>query len=176
MNINIPGELHGTHENHFIHNVHFDFGYLPLPRGPEAEEHVAVNRLTQFGVLPLTAKNPKALIALYHDLYEFTKYQEPFSIGPVYNGHAMGARSFDRVDDMYWNDTIGLNAPDLETIETLMWMNENVTAMGPFELYFAVDGYTDVIQEIVNGDIPPETGIAEIQPMIQTFFDELFRL
>jgi len=176
MNINIPSELYGTHENHFIHQVNFDFGYLPVPKGYSAEEHSAVNRLTCFGVLPLTAKNPKALIALYHDLYEFTSYQEPFAVGPVYNGRAMGARSFNRVEDMYWNDTIGLNAPDLETIETLMWMNDNVTAMGPFELYFAVDGYTDVIQEIIHGDIPPETGMAEIQPMIQAFFDELFRL
>jgi hypothetical protein len=76
---------------------------------------------------------------------------------------------------MYWNDVIGVNAPDLGTIETLMWVSENVTAMGPFELYFAVDGYTDTISDIVNGVKPPETGIAEIQPMIQTFFDELFR-
>ncbi|NMB39023.1 MAG: extracellular solute-binding protein [Firmicutes bacterium] len=175
MNINIPSELYGTHENHFINQVNFEFGYLPLPKGPRADEHVAVNRLTCFGVLPLTAKNPEALIALYHDLYEFTKYQEPFTYGPVYNGRAMNARSFNRVEDMYWNDTIGLNVPDMETYETLMWMNENVTAMGPFELYFAVDGYVETIEEIVNGEIPPETGIAEIRPMVQSFLDELFR-
>jgi len=174
MNINIPSELYGTHENHFINQVNFEFGYVPLPKGPRAEDHIAVNRLTCFGVLPLTAKNPKGLIALYHDLYEFTSYQEPFTLGPVYNGRAMNARSANRVADMYWNDVIGVNAPDLGTIETLMWVSENVTAMGPFELYFAVDGYTDTISDIVNGVKPPETGIAEIQPMIQTFFDELF--
>ena len=135
-----------------------------------------MNRLTCFGVLPLTAKNPKGLIALYHDLYEFTGYQEPFVQGPVYNGSAMNARSAGRVEDMYWSEVIGVNAPDLETIDTIMWFNENVTAMGPFELYFAVDGYTQTIEDIVvNGVKPPETGIAEIAPMIQAFFDELFR-
>lgn len=176
MNINIPSELYGTHENHFINQVNFDFGYVPLPKGPRAEDHVAVNRLTCFGVLPLTAKNPKGLIALYHDLYEFTGYQEPFVQGPVYNGSAMNARSAGRVEDMYWSEVIGVNAPDLETIDTIMWFNENVTAMGPFELYFAVDGYTQTIEDIViNGVKPPETGIAEIAPMIQAFFDELFR-
>src|SRR5690606_7802504 len=95
MNINIPSELYGTHENHFINQVNFDFGYVPLPKGPRATDHVAVNRLTCFGVLPLTAKNPKGLIALYHALFEFTKYQEPFVQGPVYNGSAMNARSAD---------------------------------------------------------------------------------
>ena len=175
MNINIPSELYGTHENHFINQVNFEFGYVPLPKGPRATDHIAVNRLTAFGVLPLTAKNPKALIALYHDLFEFTKYQEPFAYGPVYNGQAMNARSADRVEDLYWNVTIGTHAPDLETVETIRWMSENVVAMGPFELYFAVDGYTDTISDIINGIKPPETGIAEIQPMIQKFFDELFR-
>ncbi len=174
MNINIPSELYGTHENHFINQVNFEFGYVPLPKGPRAEDHVPVNRLTCFGVLPLTAKNAKGLIALYHDLFEFTKYQEPFTYGPVYNGRAMNARTVGRIEDLYWNQTIGANAPDLETIETVRWMSENATAMGPFELYFAVNGYTQAIQDIINGVKPPETAIAEIHPVVQAFFDELF--
>ena len=125
MNINIPSELYGTHENHFINQVNFEFGYVPLPKGPRAEDHVPVNRLTCFGVLPLTAKNAKGLIALYHDLFEFTKSPRAIRIWPGLQRTSNERQNSRQNRRPLLEPDDRRDAPEnLETIETVRWMAE----------------------------------------------------
>lgn len=139
-------------------NVDFNFGFVPLPKGPRADKHVAIEFARWVAVLPITAQNPEALIELWHALYNLA---EPY------------------IDDLdYWEEEYYSNvanySQDLETYENIVWVTENAQPAMLLDVFSSIPGFTDTVVEILSGETEASVGLAAIEPAIQAYLDELF--
>lgn len=160
MDVNILGQLN---HRHFV-EIEFNFGFVPLPLGPEGTEYAASNRLFWLGMLPATVKNPEALIELYNALYEMTPEYEPFVNKPDY-------RTLAEWEEAFWTG-LTLNLRDRESLDTINWMIANVRPMTYWQILEGVPGFTDAVRSALTGAENPTAAMSAIAPAVQARIDE----
>lgn len=142
----------------YMGEVDTTFGFVPLPKGPRVDEHVAVEGRKWVALLPITATNPEALIELWHALFELA---EPY------------IEDMERwEDDYYYN--IALLLKDEKSLENMIWVHENTQPAKLIDVFGQVPGFYETIIDIMHGEKEAKVAVAEIKPAVQAYLDEMF--
>ncbi len=137
-----------------------DWGWVFYPKGPNAEDYVAVTHMFYVGSLALGAKNPEALVELASALWRSTEEYMDFPMDDF----------VERGLDLLARD--GFIA-DRESYETFRRMYNNMNAMPFFRDFFVNQpGAEQAFRDIRDGLVYPATAMAELQPALQAALDE----
>lgn len=128
----------------------FDFGIVPMPKGPSASRYGYPQLSMETMVLPANSENAKGLVAVADFLFQS--------------------------EDYYGNmqKTIADNAPDRIAakviIEGMKEWNGDILMFGAA----IPDEWSDAFQAIMNGEKTPAAAMAEIKGKVQINLDEMF--
>ncbi|MFW5788117.1 MAG: ABC transporter substrate-binding protein [Halanaerobiales bacterium] len=125
-----------------------EYGLVPIPRGPNAEEHKTWASSAQTLVLPLNSEYPEGMIALY-DFF------------------------FSREEELY-DDDIRETSPDRKAYEIIKEYstNDNIEIA---RTSLADEQIIEMFEEILAGERGVEEAFEAYEPAIQGKVDELYR-
>lgn len=141
----------------YVDQADFEFGIVPIPKGPHADKYMAPSHALNAVVLPANAENPEALMAVYEFLYRDTDEV-----------------LIDTIDSSLNQFT---SREDLDVVLTLSreWEGEVVT------LYCGELGYPDlitnvrgVLNDVILGVSTFSQSLGTREPVIQGILDNLF--
>jgi len=142
----------------YLRDSDVNFGLVPGPKGPNADKHVAIESSRWIAILPITARDPEALIEVWHALYELAT---PY------------IQDLDEWEEEFYGEA-SLLVRDEESLEYFMWIQENAEGVQLLDLIGQVPGFGDLINEIVLEGRDAASAIAEIKPQVQAYLDEVF--
>lgn len=128
-----------------------EWGIVPLPKGPNADQHYWTVQAISTTLIPVNAKDPEALAALRAFLWQ--------------------------EDDVTVTDFIASHVRSQDAADVLITANMewDGTASRVFENFFEKDDTVkQVFRDIVAGNKGAVAGMAEIKPIIQSKLDDLF--
>lgn len=152
MHIDLADDI--TYKRH----VECNFGVVPLPKGPRADEHVAIEWRKWVAVLPITAPNPEAQIELWHAIFEL-------AVPYIYD--------LEEWEDQYW-EHISLLVRDEESFENFKWVTQNTQPAVLMDVFASVPGWDEALRQIRHGEKDARTAMAEMKPAVQAYLDEMF--
>ena len=137
-----------------------DWGWVYYPKGPNAEDYVAVTHMFHVASLALGVENPEALVelgsALFRSMEEYMDY--PMD------------EYLERSLEQLARD--GFIA-DRESYETFRRMYSDMNALPFYRDFFVLqDGVQEAIRGIRDGEVFPAAAMAELQPALQASLDE----
>ncbi|MEJ6951461.1 ABC transporter substrate-binding protein [Natronospora cellulosivora (SeqCode)] len=116
-------------------NQEFDYGFVPMPKGPSAEEYVAPSYQIWRWAIPVTTReDPEALMALHSALFMTSDDAYPF----------------DQIDEELFN-SFGMRVNDMETLENLLFAQRNLAIEMEEENNYFGFGLREVMNEILDG-------------------------
>lgn len=134
-------------------NMEDEFGLVPVPMGPAANDYTFVPRDGESMVLPANSEQPLGLVALVDFLWPS-----------------------ERLTDDYF-DTIFMDmSPSREVFEVLKRAHSEWD--GTYQRVWvqcAQNGLWDAVGQVVNEGKTPAAAIEEVKPRIQAVIDELYR-
>ncbi len=144
----------------FYHDVDFDWGILPLPKGPNAEEHHVAQNVLGSAALPITAEDPEALLALHDFLVDRPTSLEEYE-----------AR-FETAIQGAINDW----APDRFSAEILERYKKNWDGhMVRMSTAIMGDLFWDTRSDILNGEVTATEGFNAIEAQVNGIIEDIFR-
>ncbi len=124
------------------------YSVVPLPKGPDAEEHSHYMMTCNGYYLPINTAEPEKMVKLIQALSPMEEYE------------------YRAQDSLQWFIV------DKESAEILTECVENPNSHSFYEAIFAVDDFWLVLDEIVAGKKTPATGLNEIKPAINARIEE----
>ena len=133
-----------------------EYGIVPLPKGPNATEHVAPIWNRWMGVVPVTVPNPEEVIEVINALYKLT---EPYM-----------DVTLEEWEQNYWYDTVASQVYDLESLENWMWSSENAKILE----HKSIGNFKNEIKSLIYEGGSIAAKLAEIKPVAQAELDEIY--
>ncbi|MFW6268998.1 MAG: ABC transporter substrate-binding protein [Bacillota bacterium] len=141
-----------------LSEIEDEFGVVPLPKGPRAEEYGAPTILMDCLVVPVTVDNPREVIEVALALFE---YAEPYIDKEEY-------------EEEYWNEyAVDEGYQDMKSIEIIKELNELATSDFTNHLGPGVAAST-IMDEVLEGNKSPQAAMDEIADEIQSALDESY--
>ena len=134
------------------------FGWVPLPKGPTADEYVFPYWNRHMSVIPITEPNPRGIIEIVNALRQLTSHYKPMSM--------------EEWEQDYWMHWGGFMA-DRNSLRLWQEASENRTHAENREVVIA-GGLHDAIQSIISEDVSVSSTIAAVVPQVQAVLDEMF--
>jgi len=137
-------------------------GFVPLPKGPRATEHVVPEWGRWMGVIPITVENPRAVIELVKALWQVS---EPYIVDGL-----------DNWENEYWHN-FALAVSDRQALENWKWATQR-SFLSPTYLerrMLEQAGWHNAMRQIMFEGASPATVIAELKPVAQALLDEALR-
>jgi len=140
-----------------MEDIEFEAGFVPLPRGPNAEQHIApVGEIMTAVIPPTREEDDQALIdlhtALFRDSEEYV--------------------SFEEVEEGIY-DNLGAFAQTREMLENLVWAEQNLVPHIYDHDLLGADTTWEIIDPILQGE-PAASHIDSMKPAIQSHLDDIF--
>ncbi len=131
---------------------------VPLPKGPQATEHITPIYNKWMGVIPSHEPDPQAIIELRGAML---KYIQPY--------HDMTSEEYEK---FYWN-TWANKLPDRLSLEVWQFAARNMMDT-PLLPIVQRNGYNTAFTQIIVEGINPATALAQVAPQVQAALDEMF--
>lgn len=128
-----------------------EWGIVPLPKGPNVDEHQWTVQAISTTLIPVNAKDPEALAALRAFLWQ--------------------------EDDVLVSDFISTHVKNQESADVLLRANQEWQGQTSrlFENFFEKDDFVkQTFRDIAAGQKGAAAAMAEIKPIIQSKLDDLF--
>ncbi len=139
-----------------------EYAFVPLPKGPAAEEHIAFLGNDSVAVLPITARQPRAKLEMFNALTKFTAPYLEEDLDTFLFGQSQAT----------------LRAvPDRQSHDIYLDMLHNQRVVDMY--HFILDGlagniYHNAINEVVYEGASPSATMNEVAPMLQEVLNEVF--
>ncbi|MFW5787525.1 MAG: extracellular solute-binding protein, partial [Halanaerobiales bacterium] len=141
---------------HGLGDMEDDFGVVPLPKGPNADEYTAVAPRTNVMVVPLTVENPAEKLEVVLALYEEA---EPYT-------------DTEAKANQFWDEwATDNNIRDMESVEIFRDLNDKAFLSYSRQI---LEDHVDQIGEILDGEISASAQIEAITPEVQEKIDNRF--
>lgn len=138
--------------NHILPKMQDEWGLVPLPKGPDADDHIWTVQALNTTLIPINAKDPEGLVALRAFLWQ--------------------------EDDVSVNDFLANHVRSQEAADVLLTANREWEGQASrvFEDFIEKDEFVRLLirDEITQGKKGAAAGMAEIKPIIQGKLDDLF--
>lgn len=138
----------------------YEYGIVPLPKGPRATDYVSPIWNRWLGVIPITVEDPAAVIEVINALYKLT---EPYM-----------DITLDEWEEQYWYGTVAKQVYDEESLENWMWSSANAKVLEHRGLVNQAS-FKDVVVDLVYEGGSVAAKLAEIKPAAQAVLDEVFK-
>ena len=126
----------------------FNWGIVPLPKGPSADKHYWTVQALSTTLIPKNAKDPEALAALRAFLW--------------------------REEDVELSDVLARHVNSQESADVFLTANREWEGQASRLFQRLMDEFEDYAKEIYVGERSATAGMAEFKPVIQGRFDDLF--
>lgn len=130
-----------------VQNYMFDWGMLPLPKGPRADKHYWTVQALSTTLIPTNAKDPEALAALRAFLW--------------------------REEDVELNDVLARHVPNQESAQVFLAANQDWDGRASRLFQHLIDEFETYAQDIYAGRRSAASAMAEYKPVVQARLDDL---
>jgi len=134
------------------------WGVIPIPKGPEADEHVSSHWVNFLSVIPITVENPDEVIEVAQALWEV---REPY------------IEDIEAWEEDYWYE-YALAVPDRESLENLQWIMRNKSFLQGREAIIEAGFQENIWEPIRDDGSSPSAVLAEIRPEVQVIIDDIY--
>jgi len=135
-----------------------DFSFVPIPKGPQADEHRATFTHILSHVMPITVEHPEEIIELTNAMFRITEdywYTD----------------SWEDESNIYDEDII-MSLRDIESMEVREWLYENTeVVLGFNDMWY--DGFIEMMIEIMEGANISDT-LGSHKPDAQAYLDDMY--
>ena len=130
-----------------MQNYSFDWGMLPLPKGPSADKHYWTVQALSTTLIPKNAKDPEALAALRAFLW--------------------------REEDVAVNDVLARHVPNQESAQVFLAANQEWDGRESRLFQHLIDEFEEYAKDVYSGMRSPTAAMAEYEPVVQGRLDDL---